>query len=194
MLNENFVFLGAIVSFIGSYSYFKETVKGRIQPNRVTWVLWSLIPLIAFAAEIKQGVGIQSLTTFIAGFLPLLIFLGSFVNKKAYWKLGRLDITCGILSVLGLILWSLTRVGDIAIIFSILADGLAALPTIIKSYKHPESENYLTYLAGFIAAAITILTIKDWNLSQFGFPLYILIIDAILVVAIKFKIKKQTEY
>jgi hypothetical protein len=126
----------------------------------------------------------------MVGFLPLLIFLSSFVNKKAYWKLGRLDIICGILSVIGLILWAITRVGNIAIFFSILADGLAALPTIVKSYKEPETENYLVYLAALIASAITLLTIKDWKLEQFGFPLYILVVDVVLIVAIKFRIGK----
>ena len=190
MINENFIIVGTIILFFGSASYLIDTVKGKIKPNRVSWLLWTIAPLIAFAAEIKQGVGLQSLTTFMVGFLPLLIFLSSFVNKKAYWKLGRLDIICGILSVIGLILWAITRVGNIAIFFSILADGLAALPTIVKSYKEPETENYLVYLAALIASAITLLTIKDWKLEQFGFPLYILVVDVVLIVAIKFRIGK----
>lgn len=190
MINENFIFVGTVILFLGNASYLRDTIKGKIKPNRVSWLLWTIAPLIAFAAEIKQGVGLQSLTTFMVGFLPLLIFLSSFVDKKAYWKLGRLDIICGILSVIGLILWAITRVGNIAIFFSILADGLAALPTIVKSYKEPETENYLVYLAGLIASAITLLTIKDWKLEQFGFPLYILVVDVILFVSIKFRIGK----
>ena len=78
-----------------------------------------------FAAEIKQGVGIESLIPFISGLFPLLIFLSSFVNKKAYWKITKFDVGCGLLSVLGLILWQVTKVGNIAIAFGILADGFA---------------------------------------------------------------------
>ncbi len=74
MINENFVILGVVIGFIGSLSYLLSTIKGKTKPNRVTWFLWAIAPLIAFAAEIKEGVGIQSLMTFSVGFGPLLIF------------------------------------------------------------------------------------------------------------------------
>ncbi len=104
MLNQNFVMVGAIIATIGSLSYLTDTVKGKVKPNRVSFLLWSLAPLIAFFAELKQGVGIQSLLTFVVGILPLTIFAASFVNKKAEWKLTRFDLTCGALSLVGLIL------------------------------------------------------------------------------------------
>ena len=77
MINANFVFVGVFFQSIGGLSYLIDTVRGKIKPNKVSWFLWSLAPLIAFAAEVKQGVGIQSLTTFIVGFVPLIIFIAS---------------------------------------------------------------------------------------------------------------------
>lgn len=190
MLDERFVILGVLIFFLGSIGYFRETIQGKVKPNRVTWLLWSLAPFIAFFAQIKQGVGIQSLLTFIVAFIPLLILLASFVNKKSYWKIERLDIVCGIFSVLGLILWQITKVGNIAILFSIIADFLAALPTIIKSYRQPETENYVLYLTNAVAALITLLTIKVWSFEQFAFPLYIFLVTLFIAVLIKFKIGK----
>ena len=78
MLNPNFIILGVILQFVGGMSYLIDTVKGKIQPNKVSWLLWAIAPLVAFVAEIKQGVGIQSLATFIVGFVPLLVFIASF--------------------------------------------------------------------------------------------------------------------
>ena len=43
--------------------------------------------------------GSQALLTFTVGFGPLVVFAASFVNPKSVWKLGRLDYTCGALSV-----------------------------------------------------------------------------------------------
>jgi hypothetical protein len=126
----------------------------------------------------------------MVGFNPLIIFLASFINKKSFWSITRLDVICGILSIVGIILWSITRVGDVAIFFSILADGLAGLPTIIKSYKNPETENYKVFLFGGISALITLLTINIWNLAHFGFPLYILLVNMLFVLLIKFKLGK----
>ncbi|HBQ50824.1 TPA: hypothetical protein DD690_02485 [Candidatus Daviesbacteria bacterium] len=188
MLNENFVIVGAILNLIGSLNYLVATIKGGVKPDRVTWLLWSVIPFIAFTAQIKQGVGLQSLMTFMTGFTPLMIFLASFANKKSFWRLGRLDIICGTLSIAGILLWYITKTGNTAIIFSIIADCLAAIPTIIKSYHAPETEDYKIYLLGSLAAAITLLTIKTWSFAYFGWPVYILIVTLLLTVLIRFKL------
>lgn len=188
MLHPNFVFLGALILLLGSIQYFIETLQGKVKPNRVTWFLWSLAPLIAFSAQIQQGVGIQSLLTLMYGLFPAIIFIASFVNKEAYWQITRFDIFCGSLSVVGLILWQITQVGNIAIIFSIAADGLAALPTFVKSYRAPETENYMPYLASSISAAITLLTIKSWSFAEYSFPLYIFVAMLAIATLIKSRI------
>lgn len=191
MINENFIFIGLLLQTYGGWQYLVDTVKGKIQPNKISWFLWSLAPLIAFVAEVKQGVGLQSLTTFIVGFIPLVVFIASFVNKKAVWKLGSLDFICGVLSLLGLLLWVVTKVGNIAILFSILADALAAVPTIVKSYKTPESESVGVYSFGAISAAITILTIRQWNFATWGFPVYLFFLDILITALVYFKLGKQ---
>jgi hypothetical protein len=191
MLNPNFVYLGVAIAALGGISYLINTLKGTVQPNRVTWFLWALAPLIAFSAQIKQEVGIQSLLTFIVGFGPLLVFLATFVNKKSYWKISRLDMVFGGLSILGLILWQITGVGNIAILFSIIADAMAAVPTIIKSYHHPESESAFAYFASATGAFITLLTINKWNFATYAFSLYIFVVCSILTLLIKFKLGKR---
>jgi hypothetical protein len=153
--------------------------------------MWTLAPMIAFAAEIHQGVGLRSLMTFMVGFNPLLVFVASFVNTKATWKLTKFDFACGVLSLLGLLLWLLSGQGNIAILFSIVADALAALPTIVKSYSHPESESWLVFLGGGLAAGITLLTIKAWTFANYGFPLYILLVCLVLISLIRFKFGKR---
>ena len=191
MINQNFVILGVIIQFIGGLSYLFDTLKGKIQPNKVSWLLWSIAPLVAFAAEVSQGVGIQSLATFITGFVPLMVFTASFFNKKAQWQINKFDLACGALSFLGIILWYITKVGNVAIFFSILADGLAAVPTIIKSYHEPETENDMVFLLGIVNAGIALLVIKKWNFENYGFPLYLLIVQIIIGALIRFKLGKR---
>lgn len=191
MINPNFVIIGVLLQLLGCTSYLTDTIKGKVQPNRVTWLLWSIAPLIAFVAEVQQGVGIISLATFIVGFCPLLIFIASFFNKKATWNLTKFDIICGILSILGLALWLFTRIGNIAIFFGIVADGLAALPTIVKSFKDPESENDLPYTLGVANAGIGILAIKNWNFQSYGFLIYLLASDLTIAILVRFKLGKR---
>lgn len=188
MLNSNFVLIGILISGFGALSYIIDTLKGEVKPNRVSFFMWALAPLIAFAAEVKQGVGMESLLTLSAGLFPLLILIATFFNKKSEWKITKFDLACGFLSLIGLILWLFTRVGDIAIIFSITADGLAALPTIVKSYKYPETESGWPWITAVISSILTLLTIQTWNFANFGFPFYLFLVDLIIYIEVQFKI------
>ncbi len=191
MIDERFVFVAIVFILFGDATYLLATIKGKIKPNKVTWFLWALAPLIAYAAEASQQVGLLSLMTFAVGILPLFIFLASFLNKQADWKITRFDLVCGALSLIGLLLWAITKVGDLAIAFGIFADGLAAVPTVVKSYLAPETESYHVYLFNTIGAAITIFTIQRWDFASWAFPAYIFSLCVILFLLIKFKIGKK---
>lgn len=193
MLDSRLVIVGAVLNLIGSSSYVIATLKGQTRPNRVSWFIWAFAALLAFAAEISKGVGIQSLMTFMVGFGPLLVFIASFINKKAYWQITRLDWYCGGLALTALALWAITKEANLAIAFAILADGLAAVPTLIKSYRHPQTEHYGIYLMGAISAGLTLLTIKDWTFAHYGFPIYILLICIGLVALITIPRKSRPQ-
>jgi hypothetical protein len=192
MLDPKFVIFGAILNLIGSSSYVVATVKGTTKPNRVTWFLWALIPIIAFSAQLSEGVGLQALMTFMVGFGPALVFVASFMNRKSVWNLTNFDFMCGGLSVLGLVLWLVTKEGNLAIALSIAADGLAALPTVRKAYRAPETESAYVYLLAMISAVITLLTIDKWNFAYWGFPAYILAICGILFALIHLRPQRQS--
>ena len=194
MLNQNFVIVGAIIAIIGGASYLIETLKGKVKPNRVSYFLWSFVPLIAFFAELQQGVGLQSLMTLIVVFLPFTVFIASFVNKNAEWKLTSFDVTCGALSVVGLVLWYLMKSGNIAIVFSILADALAALPTIVKAFNYPETEAAWPYFTSTISAGLTLLTIKVWDFAVYAFPLYILLVTLVISSLVQFKLGRLLRF
>lgn len=191
MLNQNFIIIGTLLGAVGSLAYLLDTVKGKVKPNRVSFLLWSIAPFIAFAAQINQGIGLESLMTFSTGFLPLTIFIASFVNKKAEWKITKFDLVCGALSILGLILWLVTKVGNIAITFSILADALAAIPTLVKAYKYPDTEIAWPWIATVFGVVLTLLTLKGLTFANSGFILYILIVNTIIFSLVQFRIGEK---
>jgi len=190
MLDHYFVIIGTLIGSAGAFAYLWETIKGKVKPNKVSFLLWSIAPMIAFVAQVKQGVGLESLMTFSTGFLPLLTFIASFVNRNAEWKLSRFDIACGILSIAGLILWLITRIGNVAILFSIVADFLAAMPTVAKAYKHPETEIAWPWLATCIGVSLTILTLDKLTFANSAFIIYIFIVDLIIFICVHFRIRE----
>lgn len=178
------VFIGAIVQLVGIGSYIKETIKGKTKPNRITWLLWSIAPLIATFAALSDGVKLSVLPVFMSGFGPFLVFLFSFVNKKSYWKLEKFDYVCGALSILALVFWGITKNPNIAIIFAILSDAFAAVPTLIKSWHHPETETVSPFLAGLFSSSTSFFAITIWGFSSVAFPLYLVSINCVLIFTI----------
>ena len=184
MLDVHFVILGAVIGGGGIAKYLWDTLRGTTQPNRVTWLLWAVAPLLAFAVELHEGVGLVALMTFTAGFGPLLVLVASFWSPGAAWRIGRLDYVCGLLSVAGLILWIVTRHGTIAIVASILADALAAIPTLRKALVAPHTETSAAYGTAAINAGLTLLTVKHATTALLAFPLYIFLIATFSTVLI----------
>jgi hypothetical protein len=191
MLNSNFIIVGTLLGAAGTVAYLVSTVRGRVRPNRVSFLLWSVVPMIAFFAQINQGVGLVALMTFSTGFLPFTVFIASFFNKKAEWKLTRFDLICGLLSIVGLALWMITKVGNIAIFFCIVADGLAAVPTVMKAYKYPDTEIAWPWIATVVGVILTLLTISDFTFANSGFIFYILLLNILIYSLVQFRLGEK---
>jgi len=196
MISQNFLFLLPFIHGWGQISYVLTTLKGKSQPNRVSFLLWAVIAFIVFAGQINEGVGWPAALTFIAAFGPLMIFIVSFVDKRAYWKISKLDIFCGILSVLAIVVWVGTGSAIYAIALGVLADFLASLPTVVKSFNFPETENFVIFRNAMIGGIITLLTIDNWTFSVYAFAAYMVLINLVLVILIKYRmgLKLKTIY
>ncbi len=179
------VILSALVSIAGSFAYVRNTLKGGTKPNRVSWLMWALAPLIGTFAAISVHADIWATSRiFLAGFIPVLVLLASFINSQSYWKLTMFDIFCGVCSLLALVVWGVADSPRSAILLAAVADGFAALPTIRKAWRFPETETGLTYLAGLVAVLLVLPSIPEWNIENSAFQIYLLAVDSFLVFAV----------
>jgi hypothetical protein len=103
MLPEYCAIIGAIIGSLGGFYYLYETIVGRAQPNRITWLLWGIFPMVIFVAQRAQGVEGISWASFVAGFTPLIIVAASFFNKNAYWKSEPRDYYLMAAAIVGII-------------------------------------------------------------------------------------------
>lgn len=172
------------LAIFGGGSYLKDTITGRTKPNKVSWLMWSIAPLIATFAALSKGVTWAVLPTFMSGFVPLCILTTSFFSKKSYWRLTAFDFLCGFFSVLALVLWLITKEANIAIIFAIASDGFASMPTIKKAWTNPETESWMPYLTGLIGATTSFAAVKLWAFPEYAFPTYLVFVDACLIFSI----------
>ena len=181
---EYLVIAAAVASVLAASVYIRAMFKGDAKPNRVSWFMWAIAPFIATAAEVSSGVTWAALPVFMAGFSPFLIFTASFATKKAYWKLSSFDYACGVLSVLALILWLLTKEPNVAIVFAIASDGLASIPTLTKAWAAPKTESIWPYVTGVFGALTSLAAVAAWTFSGYAFPAYLVVTNLLTVIAI----------
>ncbi len=174
----------SLIQFLGDLVYVRNTFLGRSQPNRVTFFLGACVPMTAVAIGLSVGEGWALLPIFMVGFGPLLIFIASFFNPKAYWKIGWFDYLSGLLAILALVLWFLFRQSAIAVVFTILSDLFIWLPTLIKSWKFPETETGIGYVTAVLNAVVGVGLLQSHDFIHSGFLFYAVVINICLSLAV----------
>ncbi len=176
------VILSALISLTGSIAYIRDTIKGTTKPNRVSYFVWALAPILGAAAAVAAGADLwATIRVFVSGLIPLVVLLVSVFNPQSYWKITRFDLLCGVAALVALGFWLLADSPIIAILFFAIADGFALIPTLIKAWRFPETETGYAYIAGLIAVLLVIPSIPVWNIENSAFQIYLLIANILLI-------------
>jgi hypothetical protein len=77
---------------------------------------------------------------------------------------------------IGLILWGVYRSPSLALGINIGIDFLGALPTIRKSFRHPEGEDILAWSLFAVANLLNLLAIDRWRWEIIVYPIYMFLI------------------
>ena len=177
------VWLGAAINLLAGLHYTYSVVRapsdggGQPKPNPVSWGIWSLSGWLAFAGQLSEGVQNEALLTLCVAAVPTFIFVASMVSRRrygAYAPVSRLDVTCGALAILTLVIWRITASGSAAVALSIFCDALVAIPVIRQAYRDPSSDNPSIWVAGALNAVITLATFRSFTFLNAGFGLYFL--------------------
>ncbi len=179
------IIVSVALSIYGAWACIRDTLAGRTKPNRVSWLLWALAPMIGAAAAATSGAEFSSYSrTLLAGIMPGLVLIASFCNAQSYWKTSRFDIACGLTAVAALLAWVFAESPRSAIILSAAADGFASIPTILKAWRYPETETGTIYVTTLLSVALIFPTVTVWNLENYLFPLYLIVLNIILIAAV----------
>jgi hypothetical protein len=165
-----------------SGQYAVAVLRRRARPNIVTWFLWGLTPMIAVAAQVGDAPVRELLVTFVIGLGPLVVSAVALCTDRSASHLTPFTLLCAGAALLGIALWQLTDRPVLAIVFCIVADVFATLPTLRKAYADPGSEYAPSYLVSVLAALAAFGVVEYRDFTAAGFPLYLFLIDATLFV------------
>lgn len=181
MLPEKIIFVAVLLNLFGHFLYIRSIVKGGAKPNLISWFFWSLAPFIGVFFQLKAGAGLSVLPIFIAGLGSLLIMIAAILTKNGFWKMTAFDMYCGLFSALALIFYIFTHNLGVSILFAILSDALASVPTVVKTWNFPETENWGPYFLPIFSNLAGLLIIKDWSFPIYSFGIYFIILNLVIL-------------
>lgn len=188
MIHSNFVFLGVALVLLGNVKYTLATIQGHVQPNRVTWLIWGIAPLISLVAAWADG---ATATAIISGGFALgslMVFIASFFSQGQPFKLSALDYLCGILSVAAIAVWVGSGNATVALAFSVLINFTAAAPSIRKAWRAPETEHPLIFGFSLVCTILTFLAVDKYTLTTLAFPLSVFTVNIFMFSFVQFRL------
>ena len=187
MMDAYLIGASITLALVSPIIYAISMVRGRSQPARMTrFVVW-LAAAISFISLYADG---SSGAVWLAGVFAarnLFLLVMSFWYGVGGWT--RLDQICLTIAGAGLLGWQI--VGDplIALVFAILADLVGFVPTFVKTYREPTSEEPQFFYLESLAVVLNIIVIGAWS-EDLLFPVYILASN-IIVLSLIFKLPQK---
>jgi hypothetical protein len=172
--------IGIGLSLTGNALYFRDVLAGKTKPHFFTWLVWSVLTTIAFAAQIAEGGGIASL---VLGVSALFCFVGAFYGARiGNMTFPLADWIALASSGIALFLWWLTDNPLFSVILITLTDAVAFIPTFRKSYHRPYEETLSAYLIAAIKFIPGIIALEVLTLTTWLYPGSLLVMNTAFVL------------
>jgi hypothetical protein len=159
-----------------------STLKGKNRPNRATWIIWTAVGISLLASYAASGA--RETVWVAAANLAAFVFVLALSFKYGVGGWTALDITCLTGAVLGFGLWWWFDSPLPTLYSGLFIDLVGAVPTIVKAWKEPESEDLLAWVMFCLANALNLLAIKHWSVTMASYPVYMVFITSLLVAVL----------
>lgn len=177
---ETLGIIAGILAIGGYVPYIISIVRGKTKPNKATWIIWTVVGGLLAFSYIAEG-DIKTIWLPLGYFFgPLLAAILSFRYGYSAW--ARLDTICLTVAIISIVPWIFSH-ATITLLINVLIDASGAIPTLVKTYREPETEDFTAWSIFLIANTIQLFAITEWNLAAI-YPIYLFLLAFSIVAFI----------
>jgi len=177
--------ISLIFSAVAYAPYIWSLLRRQIKPHLFSWIVWSLISLIAYLAQAQGAAGPGA---WAVGFSTVCcVFVALCSIKLGERHVTRSDWVCFIGALLAIPLWRLAGDPLLALLMVLVIDSFAYAMTYRKSWRSPYSENVVVYLVDTVKYVFAIMANDHYSLTTMLFPLYIILVEGGLAALILYR-------
>ena len=176
--------VATIIGIIGGLPYIYNAFKRKTKPHRFAWLIFLILSVISFASQ--YALGARASLIFYGWFVINNVILLSLSMRKngGYGDVNVVNVVSFCLAIAAIILWKTTDSPLIALICTLVADGIGALLIVIKAYKHPETETIIMWQAGSVATFLNVLAVGKLDPAILAAPVQVFLFNVAIVIAI----------
>lgn len=188
-MKEVLVVIASLFAVVGNVPYIRDVIKNRIHPHPFTWLVWSLVSCITFFGAVSKGAGLGAIPIFVSEVFTVIIFIYSL--KNGFKHIRKIDFLYLTICLLSLIPWYLTKDPTVSVIIAVFIDLIAFIPTIRKTWEHPQSESYILFVMNVLRHMIILFTVETYNIATTLHSMAMIITNALMTYLIVFKSKSK---
>lgn len=181
--------IAACLAIIGNVPYLRDVIKGKIQPHAYTWFVWTIVSAVTFFGQVAKGAGVGVIPTAAAEIFTVIIFLYSL--KNGFKHVTKTDTIFLIIALLGLIPWALTSDPTISVVIVVMIDLIGFIPTLRKTWKHPETENPILYSMNVSRHFLALGALQAYNIATMFHSLAMIVTNSMMTWFIMRKLNNK---
>lgn len=166
---EHIGLLSVGLTLIAYIPYFRSLVAGETRPHLFSWIIWTVMNGMAFAAQYMQGAGAGSWMTGFTALISLAVI--GFAFRSGEKNITRSDWLAFGGALLAIALWLITKDPLASVIIVSLIDLLACYPTLRKSYNKPWEENVFLYTMCGVRSLLGLFALEAVSLVTALYPI-----------------------
>ncbi len=175
------------LSMLAMIPYVIDVLKGNTKPERIAWLLWSILGFIYFvSAVIEDGAIWFTLGTFLGPLVALVLSVKFGVGGKS-----ALDRWSLFIASTALVFLLVTGNAIISLLIALFVDSIGSFLTIRKIYYDPTSESKKMWLISTIAAFLGLFSVENISFENLAFPIYLIIVTTTFTSMIHFGNRKN---
>ncbi len=176
--------IAAVLMTIAAHiPYLLTTLNHTNRPHIFTWIIWTALTFIAFAAQIAGGAGAGAWVTGMTGVMCIAITAAAFCQGERTITRGDWIMFAGGLSAIPL--WIVTKDPLWSVLIVVGIDCSAFWPTFRKSWHRPFEENSFMYGFNLPRHVVALCALRDISLVTALYPAALLAMNVIMYAMLK---------
>jgi hypothetical protein len=180
-----FGILSIIPAVVAYVIYFRKLLSGAVKPHAFSWLIWGILAINGFIAQVIAGAGIGAWVTGLTGAACLAIFgIAMFRSRGTDRGLTRLDWALLTIALISFAMLFVVEDKTLSLCITLFATLIGFALTLRKAWHKPREENPTAFALNAFKFLPAIVALSSFSFLTVAYPLTAGLANAAVVAVI----------